>query len=425
VRSEDKVKALEYLNLANQKAAKAYALEEAKTYFNQAMDLLDTMPDTQKNREYRISLLVNSSVVFVFQLQISEYYELLTRYEPLVEGIDNTLLAGSLYNSLGLCEWFFGSYDSVIQNGKRAAELWELGEDVEAVGRAFTVQMCGHLGKGDLQRVLALKEEATRSLYNNLDEWFNRWHAQGSLLWASLANIFLGRWNEAIESGRELLRLAQEYSDEGLMAHAARNLCQVYTFEGDLDRAIEYGEMGVGRASTPADKVYLQAALAWAKCRAGQLVGNIERLAEVVQLYRDAKFGSLQVSYMPMLAEGYLLAGEYEKARETVQEVVELAENQGAKAILGWASRLLGDIVLKTIPEDAVPHFEKAISISQEIKAENELALAYSGMGRYHKHQGNTAQAREYLTKALEIFERLGTLIEPDKVREELAELDE
>jgi hypothetical protein len=54
------------------------------------------------------------------------------------------------------------------------------------------------------------------------------------------------------------------------------------------------------------------------------------------------------------------------------------------------------------------------------MKAENFLALAYSGMGRYHKQQGNTEKAREYLTQALEIFERLGTLIEPDKVREEL-----
>jgi flagellin-specific chaperone FliS len=44
-------------------------------------------------------------------------------------------------------------------------------------------------------------------------------------------------------------------------------------------------------------------------------------------------------------------------------------------------------------------------------------------MGRYHKQQGNVDQAREYLTKALEIFDRLGTLIEPDKVREELDEL--
>jgi len=31
--------------------------------------------------------------------------------------------------------------------------------------------------------------------------------------------------------------------------------------------------------------------------------------------------------------------------------------------------------------------------------------------------------ARLYITDPLEIFERLGTLIEPDKVRKELAEL--
>ena len=37
----------------------------------------------------------------------------------------------------------------------------------------------------------------------------------------------------------------------------------------------------------------------------------------------------------------------------------------------------------------------------------------------------NTERAREYLTKALEIFKRLGTLIEPDKVSKELAELSE
>ena len=42
-----------------------------------------------------------------------------------------------------------------------------------------------------------------------------------------------------------------------------------------------------------------------------------------------------------------------------------------------------------------------------------------------HEHKANVEQAREYLTKALEIFERLGTLTEPDKVRKELAELSQ
>jgi tetratricopeptide (TPR) repeat protein len=78
---------------------------------------------------------------------------------------------------------------------------------------------------------------------------------------------------------------------------------------------------------------------------------------------------------------------------------------------------------MKTDQKGAESHLKKAIRIFEEIKAENELAVAYSGMGRYHKRQGDVGQARQYLTKALEIFERLGTLIEPDKVREELADL--
>ena len=44
-------------------------------------------------------------------------------------------------------------------------------------------------------------------------------------------------------------------------------------------------------------------------------------------------------------------------------------------------------------------------------------------MGRLLKLRGEYGEARRYLTDALEIFERLGTLLEPDKVRKELAAL--
>ena len=95
----------------------------------------------------------------------------------------------------------------------------------------------------------------------------------------------------------------------------------------------------------------------------------------------------------------------------------------GARSILGCAYRILGEMALKTNPADASPHFGHAIFIFREIKADNDLALAYSGMGRLRKLRGEYAEARRHLTDALEIFERLGTLIEPDKVRKELAEL--
>jgi tetratricopeptide (TPR) repeat protein len=84
---------------------------------------------------------------------------------------------------------------------------------------------------------------------------------------------------------------------------------------------------------------------------------------------------------------------------------------------------ILGEVALNIDVTQAPSHFQAAIKISRDIKMENELALAHSGMGRYHKLRGEHAEARRYLTQALEIFVRLGTLLEPDKVRKELADL--
>ena len=85
----------------------------------------------------------------------------------------------------------------------------------------------------------------------------------------------------------------------------------------------------------------------------------------------------------------------------------------------------MGEMALKTNPAQAATHFERSIVVLREIKAEIELALAYVSYGRLQKQQKQIAQAREYLMNALEIFERLGTLLEPDKVKGTLVELPE
>jgi|GEM_PF-4209757 len=80
-------------------------------------------------------------------------------------------------------------------------------------------------------------------------------------------------------------------------------------------------------------------------------------------------------------------------------------------------------VSLEISPDEAATRLRASSAIFQEIKADDMSARAYFRMGRHHKQHGNTEQARDYLTEALEIFERPGTLIEPDKVRKELAEL--
>jgi predicted ATPase len=419
VRSDNKDKAVEYLDLANQKVAKASAMEEAKDYFDQAMKLLDTVLETEEGRERQISLLVNQSFVFGLLLRLPEYYELLAHYEPLLALVGNPGLEGAFYARLGQCEFAFGSLDRAIQTLAKAAELCEAAGNAADAGIAYYFLQFSHFTRGDFEQAVAVKEKVLRKT----DEQFNLLVCVRALAGGSLACATLGRLDEAIEAGRNALSLAREFSDNSQIAFAAFAISLVYTTKGDLDRAKEYAELAAKKAATPLDEVLTQAGLAYIWSRTGEPHKGIEKLASLVQIVRAGRMVQPQLLGGAWLGEAYLLARRYDEARQTTKELVELAQRCGAKHHLGLAHRLLGEIALKKDPDQAVPHFEKAISIFREIKAESQAALAYSGMGRYHKQQGDTEQARRYLAKALEIFERLGTLIEPDKVRAELAEL--
>ena len=99
-----------------------------------------------------------------------------------------------------------------------------------------------------------------------------------------------------------------------------------------------------------------------------------------------------------------------------------VADRHGARGQAGQAHRILGQADQSGNPDRASFHFQHSIAILREVGARNELALSFASYGRFHKQQQNIDQAREYLTKALETFEQLGTMIEPDKARKDLAE---
>ncbi|NIS70087.1 MAG: AAA family ATPase [Proteobacteria bacterium] len=414
-------KAVEYLDLANQKAIRLNAMEEAKAYFDEAMEILDALPETEENRQRRISLLVNQGEPFFLLLKYPEYHELLTRLEPMAKELGNSELLGAFYARLGHCEWNFGHFDQAIQRLTLGAELCEAAGNAEDAGFAYTWLEWSYLYKCDYDRVLAVEKDLLRTMKQR----FNlHWYVRG-LVAASRAYICLGRWDEAVEESQKAIKIAEEFSENSLVVYATWTLSMCYTWKGDLARALEYGERAFQKASTPADKAWVQRGLGWALCRAGETNKGIEILAAILPILRDARNIPGLIPTTCTLGAGYWLAGEDDRARQTLEDGLEIADRCGVKYYSGFAQRLLGEIALKNNPAQAGAHFEKSIALLQEIRAENELAQAYAGYGRLHKQRGKIAQAREYLMKALEIFERLGTLIEPDKVRGELAELPE
>jgi tetratricopeptide (TPR) repeat protein len=362
---------------------------------------------------------VNTNVVFALLLRIPEYYELLTRYEFLLAGIDRPRLAAAFYECLGSCQWYFCSFDIAIDTMRKAIELFELSENPERAASVNFLLSWAYVYKGEYEEVLASKD----AVLQKVSEHSSPRVPVTEIGAVSYALGCLGRWRESLELAQKALSIAKESSDDSLISWAEMIMSMMNRFKGETSQAIKYGELAVKNAETPLDKAWAQIVFASAWSQAGRPEKVIETLKPVYGNARDTKAALIECASGWYLAEGYLLTQEYEEAKRTAEASLAIAERCGMPHNMGLNQRLLGEIALKTNPDDAPLHFEKAISIASETKAKNELALAYSGMGRYHKQQGDTDEARKYLTKALEIFERLGTLIAPDKVREELADL--
>ena len=417
-RSGNVDKALHYLDRANSKAAKASAMQEAKLHFDAAMTLLDTLPATEANDRRRISLLVAQGWVINALLRFPEYHALLMRYERTAAALADPGLLGALYARRCWSEWSFGDFDRAVATAERAVEHCAAAGNLEDAAQAYCHWQWSHLCRGAYDEVFTLETEILRLLEPRVNLRLYLFAVTG----ASLAHAWRGNWNAAVEEGEKALRIGTESADDGILTFAAFILSHAYTAKGDLPRALSYGELAVGKAPTPGDKVWSQSFLAWAYSRGGRPREGIALLEPAVAMQRAARFIWSEVCAL-FLGECYWRAGEYEKATRTLGEMLEVAGRCGMRFLIGSAHRILGELAMEAEAGDAPRHFETSIAALEAIGAENELALACAGYGRWHARGPTQTMAREYLTRALTIFERLETLREPDRVRAELARL--
>ena len=404
VRSDNMETAFKYLDLANQQAARLNAMEDARSYFEAAMKILDTQPDTELNRQRRVALLVNQWLVFTLLFRFTDYFDILKPYEQMAIDLGDPELLGRFYVSMGGCHWWIGNYDQAIQTLSKAAKLCEASGAFVYAAMAANILQWAYLFKGDFAQAVKVKEKVLL----NIEQRFNLRAYVWAFVVASWAYMSLERWDEATENGKEALKVAEEFSDHSLIAFAAANLCQAYCFKGELNRAIEYGELAVQKAPTPADRIWAQGFLAMAWCRAGKLNEGIATLGEVISVHKIGRFKAGEVGYAVMLGYGYFLAGEYDKATQTLKEVLELAERSGMKWFIGNAHLYLGQVSLRVNPTLAIYHFEQGLISFQKAGADPPFLEFMRGILLVTK--GNVEQGVKVLEDISEMFLKNGSL---------------
>jgi tetratricopeptide (TPR) repeat protein len=273
---------------------------------------------------------------------------------------------------------------------------------------------------GEFDQVLGLKELALRAM----ERRFNLRSYAWAFTAASWAHTFLADWDQAEENGRRAVAVGEQYSDNTVVAFAGLTLALSYCYRGDADAAVRLAGEASQRAPTPADRLWCESVLAWARCRAGEAAQAVEALEAHLGRYRAVRFVPSVVLTALWLGEGFLLAGQHERARQVLTECLAGAERSRMQFIAGSAHRLLGEVAaIEAELSEAAQHFEAARASLAPIRAELELALASAGLGRLCARRGDTKEARKDLARALETFEHRGMSGEAARARDDLARL--
>ena len=150
---------------------------------------------------------------------------------------------------------------------------------------------------------------------------------------------------------------------------------------------------------------------------------GIAELESTVAWFKEANLSYTHVVFSYYLADAYLRKGAPAKARAVLEAGLGKIRGASYRQAEGWGERLLGESLISEDPAAAATHLATAAAILEEIGARNELAKTLAAQGALRRAAGDVAGAKELFERALGIFEELGTIDEPPRVRAALAAL--
>jgi class 3 adenylate cyclase/DNA-binding SARP family transcriptional activator len=418
-RSSERERSADYLELANRKASAQHAMEEALGYFYEALAILEEeLPDSDENRSRRLTLVLDQTGVFHYLHRHEEYHELLLRHEPLALEQSDPGLQGAFYQRLAHRQFVFGENRQAIEAHSRALELGERSGNHEVAalasgGLQWAYMMLGEYGRAHRYAALSLEHLAV-----SFEPMAYMYARSG----AALTYMMSGRWEAALREVDQGVATGAERSDAGMVSFCNAIGALVCVEKRDWATAIDYGNAAKEIAPTVYFRGFALGFLAPALCHTGAVDEGLPVLEQIVPMAKAARHELAWTFLAPRLADAYLTTGDYVRAHQLLLEIHAAAARSEARFCLGASGRCLGEVALaQGDAEEAVRGLEAAIETLRATGSDNELGLALGALARAKRLTGNDLEATARAQEALAILDRLGTLEEPDRLRNELA----
>jgi predicted ATPase len=355
-RSGNAEKAIEYLQLAGQQAARRSAYEEALAYLDAALKLLLVLPDSAAHAPKELSLQValGASLMATKGFSAAEVRLAYTRAHELCSQLGDTSqlfrILGGLWNFYYLQGEFLKSREMETQLLALAREQQDSGLLAEAQ-RAMAVTL---QSQGEVARARTLLEQSLvllRSLPKNVSPVLNSLDpTMGCLAQLARGLWFLGYPDSASAKVHEALNRAQEFGQPFSIAFATMAVTMVSQYRRDEAGAQQY----VTRLAALVIEHGFPTFSAWSASLSGWAIVQCERkreglkqIQEGLSIYQTIGSETHQSYFLSLFADACLSLGCPEEGLVAVNEALEKIEKFGERFHEAELYRLKGELTLQ------------------------------------------------------------------------------
>jgi class 3 adenylate cyclase/tetratricopeptide (TPR) repeat protein len=398
VRGEVWEKAVLYLRQAGKALARS-ANREAVSCFEQALTVLQHLPETRERLEQAIDLRFDlaTSLFTLGEFQLT--FACLREAEGLARTLDDQRRLGQL--SVYLCRnlYMTGHPREALGFGQSAQAIAESLGDVplQVRGNFYLGGTC--FWTGDYRR----GEEVLLKVLQLLEGDRSRERlALAPAARGYLTRVFAdqGKFKQGIVHGHESLRLAEALDHPYDLAFVCWSLAYLHIIRGEFSHAVGLLERGLALSrewNLTYFSVNLTGSLGYAYALSGRIAEGIPLLEHALRASETMGLGVVQPLFLMYLGEAYVLADRLEDALEFAGRALTLTREGGQRGDEARALRLLGEVAARRDPpEHADGHYRDALALAEELEMRPLVAHCHLGLGRLSRRTGKRQEAQEH-----------------------------
>ena len=433
LRSELREKAVGYLRQAGAKATERSALQDARLWFEHALDVLGTLPENRSSLEQGFEIRLEMRRVLIQLNEVRQVLKRLREAETLARRLNDDRRHGTVCAFLSTTHALLGELDEGRVTCERALEIaGSLGDlSLRITATSCREQLQDYDGHYDHVVELAIDNLAALPCDAVSDFGVTAPPAVYNRVWIILSLAQLGRFADAVQYEASAIRLAEQTQNAFSVGVTHRAAGILYLVKSDWLKASSLLERAIAEFHRRNIALMLPTAIAsyaWALAQLDRRYEALNHLREGEQLLQlqteKGIVGDTAWAYHA-LGRAAILLGQPRDARRLADLAVK--SSQRHPGFGAHAQHLLGDIathLYRGHSEHAEGHYRRALALAEPRSMRPLMAHCHHGLGQLYCRAGKRQKAHEYLCTANTMYREMGMGFWVKKAEMEMLQLE-